>query len=130
MSKTSFNHWQTKTLGEVCNIIGGGTPSKSNSKFYDGDILWATVRDMKNDVISDTECKITKKAVEQSSSNIIPKNNVVIASRVGLGKVCFIENDTAINQDLRGVIPKKANELSVYFLYWWPEFSGQSSVRN
>jgi type I restriction enzyme S subunit len=97
--------WKDKTLGEVCNVIGGGTPSKANSKYYDGDIYWATVRDMKGEVISDTEHKITKEAVKNSSTNIIPKGNVVIATRVGLGKVCLIENDTAINQDLRGVVP-------------------------
>lgn len=111
--------WEEKKLGELCNIIGGGTPSKANSKFYDGDIFWATVRDMKGEVISDTEHKITKEAVKNSSTNIIPKENVIIATRVGLGKVCLIENDTAINQDLRGVVPINSKKLSVDFLYHW-----------
>jgi type I restriction enzyme S subunit len=111
--------WEEKKLGEVCNVIGGGTPSKANSKFYDGDIFWATVRDMKGEVISDTEHKITKEAVKNSSTNIIPKGNVVIATRVGLGKVCLIENDTAINQDLRGVVPINSKKLLVDFLYHW-----------
>lgn len=113
------NNWPIKKLGEVCDVIGGGTPSKANSKYYGGDIPWATVRDMKNDVIDFTEHKITKEAVKNSSTNVIPKNNVVIATRVGLGKVCFIRNDTAINQDLRGVIPKNPSELSVDYLFWW-----------
>ncbi|MDO9509756.1 MAG: restriction endonuclease subunit S, partial [Candidatus Magasanikbacteria bacterium] len=111
--------WEVKTLGEVCNVIGGGTPSKANSKFYEGDIYWATVRDMKSEIIFDTEHKITKDAVKNSSTNIIPKGNVIIATRVGLGKVCLIENDTAINQDLRGVIPINPKKLSVDFLYRW-----------
>ena len=111
--------WEEKKLGEVCNVIGGGTPSKANSKFYDGDIFWATVRDMKGEVIYDTEHKITKEAVKNSSTNIIPKGNVVIATRVGLGKVCLIENDTAINQDLRGIVPINSKKLSVDFLYHW-----------
>jgi type I restriction enzyme S subunit len=93
-------------LGEVCNIIGGGTPSKKNDKFYIGNIPWATVRDMKTDKIRNTEFKITSKAVLNSSTNIIPKGNVIIATRVGLGKTCIIESDTAINQDLKGIIPK------------------------
>jgi type I restriction enzyme S subunit len=111
--------WEEKTLGEVCNVIGGGTPSKANSKFYDGDIYWATVRDMKGEVIKDTEHKITKDAVKNSSTNIIPKGNVIIATRVGLGRVCLIQHDTAINQDLRGVVPINSNKLSVDFLYRW-----------
>ncbi|GBE16197.1 EcoKI restriction-modification system protein HsdS [bacterium BMS3Abin15] len=114
--------WEEKMLGEVCEVIGGGTPSKANSKFYNGDINWATVRDMKNEIINDTEYKITVNAVKNSSTNIIPRNNVIIATRVGLGKICLIENDTAINQDLRGVIPIHPNKLSVNFLYRWFKF--------
>ena len=111
--------WQTKKLGEVCAVIGGGTPPKGRADFYSGDIHWATVRDMRREVISETEFKITKEAVRSSSTNVIPKGNVVIATRVGLGKVCLLEHDTAINQDLRGIIPQNLQVLSVGFLFWW-----------
>jgi len=106
-------------LGDICKIIGGGTPSKNNPKFYEGNIRWATVRDMKEDVIRETDFRINEEAVAESSTNIIPKNNVIIATRVGLGKVCIIENDTAINQDLRGVIPLKPNLIEVMYLFYW-----------
>ena len=39
--------WQTKKLGEICSFIGGGTPSKNNSEFWNGDILWASIKDLK-----------------------------------------------------------------------------------
>ena len=111
--------WKAVALGDVCVITGGGTPSKSNPDFYIGDIPWATVRDMNNDYIIDTDFKISKEAVKASSTNVIPKNNVIIASRVGLGKVCIIKQDTAINQDLRGVIPKDEKALDVNYLFYW-----------
>lgn len=111
--------WTTKPLGDVCDVIGGGTPPKDRPELYGGDIPWATVRDMRSDLISDTEFKITLAAVKSSATNIIPKNNVVIATRVGLGKVCLVHQDTAINQDLRAIIPKKKTELFVPFLFWW-----------
>lgn len=111
--------WEEKKLGDMCNIIGGGTPSKSKSEYYNGDILWATVRDMKNKIIKTTEYKITAKAVKNSATNIIPKNNVIIATRVGLGKVCLLEKDTAINQDLKAIIPKSNTTIYVPFLYYW-----------
>lgn len=113
--------WQLRSLGDVCDVIGGGTPSKdkAHAAYYSGDIPWATVRDMKCDLISDTEFKITKDAVKGSSTNIIPQGNVVIATRVGLGKVCLLEHDTAINQDLRGIVPKEKRTLAVPFLFWW-----------
>ncbi|MFZ5502918.1 MAG: restriction endonuclease subunit S [Pseudomonadota bacterium] len=111
--------WQTKNLGDVCDVVGGGTPSKGKPAFYSGDIPWATVRDIKQEVISSTEFKITKEAVKSSATNIIPSGNVVIATRVGLGKVCLLGQDTAINQDLRGIVPHDTTKLDVRFLYWW-----------
>lgn len=111
--------WKTVALGDVCDITGGGTPSKSNPSFYVGDISWATVRDMNKDYLEETDFKISKEAVKESSTNIIPKNNVIIATRVGLGKVCILKQDTAINQDLRGVVPKNLKVLDVNYLFFW-----------
>ena len=111
--------WEVKKLGDVCNVIGGGTPSKSNTAFYSGVIPWATVRDMRHEVIAETECRITEDAIKGSSTNVIPAGNVVIATRVGLGKVCLLGQDTAINQDLRGIIPRDDKTLLVRFLFWW-----------
>lgn len=111
--------WETFALGDLCEIIGGGTPSKNNPDYYSGNIPWATVRDMRNEVISETEFKITEKAIQSSSTNVIPSGNVVIATRVGLGKVCLLSQDTAINQDLRGIIPKDDERLMTRFLFWW-----------
>ncbi len=117
--KVENGEWEEKKLGEICTITGGGTPSKKKDEFYAGDILWATVRDMKVDIIEKTEHKITPEAVSSSSTKIIPKGNVIIATRVGLGKVCLLKKDTAINQDLKGIVPKKSKSISTDFLYRW-----------
>jgi len=111
--------WKIKTVGEVCDVIGGGTPPKDKPAFYSGKIPWATVRDMRQEVITETEFRITKEAVQSSATNIIPSGNVIIATRVGLGKVCLLGQDTAINQDLRGIIPRDSKTLSIRFLFWW-----------
>ncbi len=111
--------WNTALLGDICKIIGGGTPPKNNAEYYTGNIPWATVRDMRNGIITETEFNITKNAIKNSSTNIIPAGNVIIATRVGLGKVCLLGQDTAINQDLRGIIPNNPKTLSVRFLFSW-----------
>lgn len=117
-----MSHGRTfKPLGEVCHIIGGGTPSKAVPSYYGGSIPWATVRDMRHDIIRATELSITRKAVQSSATNIIPAGNVVIATRVGLGKVCLLEKDTAINQDLRGIVPRN-NDVYRLFLFHWFKF--------
>ena len=110
--------WTSKPLGDICNVVGGGTPSKRNPAFYEGDIPWATVRDMREEVLSRTEFNISPEAVKSSATNVISSGNVVIATRVGLGKVCLLSQATAINQDLRGIIPK-SNNLDVRFLFRW-----------
>lgn len=120
--------WTRKNLGDVCQVIGGGTPSKNKAKYYSGNIPWATVRDMRSEVITETECKITREAVKCSATNIIPRGNVVIATRVGLGKVCLLGQDTAINQDLRGIVPIDQKVLSVRFLFWWLKSIADSIV--
>lgn len=106
-------------LGDVCDIIGGGTPSKSVETYYNGDILWTTVGDMQGDFVFETKLKITKSGLQNSSTNIIPTNNVIIATRVGLGKVCILKKDAAINQDLKGIVPKNSNTISNKYLFYW-----------
>lgn len=120
--------WRVRSLGELCQVIGGGTPSKDKAEYYSGGIPWATVRDMRSDVITETEFKITKAAVASSATNIIPSGNVVIATRVGLGKVCLLGQDTAINQDLRGIVPIAPKVLLVRFLFWWLKSVADSIV--
>ena len=106
-------------LGEVVEIVGGGTPSKRNPKFYGGGIPWATVRDMNVDKLVKTERSITEAGLTASSSKVIPAGNIVIATRVGLGKVCRLMQDTAINQDLRGLLPKGNRPLDRKYLFYW-----------
>lgn len=106
-------------IGDLCRVVGGGTPSRSRGDYFSGDIPWATVGDMNVEQLKSTVERITCEAVEQSASNVIPSGNVIIATRVGLGKVCLLAQDTAINQDLRGVIPLNRDELSERYLYWW-----------
>ena len=111
--------WPVKTLGEVCDLVGGGTPSKDRPDFYGGDIPWATVRDLNVEVLCTTEHSVTPEAIKSSSSNIIPAGSVVIATRVGLGKAVVVAQDTAINQDLRGLVVKNPKEVLADYLFWW-----------
>jgi type I restriction enzyme S subunit len=106
-------------LVEVCKLVGGGTPSKAKSDFYLGEIPWATVRDMRSRWLEDTEHKINEMAVQESSTNVIPAGNVVLASRVGLGKVVQLKRDTAINQDLRALVPRENSNINSSYLYYW-----------
>lgn len=113
--------WETKPLGEVCEIIGGGTPSKKVAAYYGGEIPWATVGDMNVEQLIATDLRITPAGLENSSARVIPSGNVIIATRVGLGKSCILNQDTAINQDLKGLVPKGSIGLLPRFLFRWTQ---------
>lgn len=100
--------WEIKTLDDICEkIIGGGTPPMNEPSYFHGDIPWITVKDMTELFISISEITITDKAVKESSTNIIPENNIIISTRMGLGSAFINTVDVAINQDLKGLILKK-----------------------
>ena len=101
-------------------IIGGGTPSKNENKYWNGNIPGASVKDIgENQVyLSYTQDSITKEGLAKSSSNLIPKGNVIIPTRMGLGRCVINKIDTAINQDLKALIPKKDKLNNKYLLYW------------
>lgn len=117
------HNWEYKRLGEVCSFIGGGTPSKSNADYYTGDIPWATVRDMSVYKLSSTEFSITQEAVNSSATNILPKGMIVISTHVGLGKICELMQDTAINQDLKGISFSNDTIDKHFFVQWYRSIS-------
>lgn len=109
--------WEWKKLASLVEIKGGATPSKANTEYWGGDIKWASVRDMQNDWIKDTELHITSSGFESCSTNLIPANNIILVTRVGLGKVAVTKSEIAINQDLRGLLV--GSDVQLYFLFYW-----------
>lgn len=106
--------------------MGGGTPPKATATYYGGDIPWATIRDMHSAELSETEHSITTLGLTHSSAKLIPAGEVIMASRVGLGKACILKQDTAINQDIRALIPRQPTEIDRRFcLYWLQSVSDQ-----
>jgi type I restriction enzyme S subunit len=71
------------TINDINTTTFAIGAAQANQDFYLGDINWATVRDLNKRWLDKTEYRINKKAVQESSTNIIPSGNVVIATRVG-----------------------------------------------
>ncbi|MFI3297829.1 MAG: restriction endonuclease subunit S [bacterium] len=102
----------------ILENIGGGTPSKNNLSYWGGNIYWASVKDLKTNILSTTQDTITNDGLLNSSSNIIPKNNIIVCTRMGIGKIAVNTIDVAINQDLRGLIISKFVEQA-YFINFY-----------
>ncbi|WP_311946863.1 restriction endonuclease subunit S [Halomonas piscis] len=111
--------WLTVPLEDVIlRIVGGGTPSKSKPEYYQGEIPWMSVKDMNKHVLQDTVDHISQAAVDNSSTNVIPAEIPIIATRMGLGKIVIADFDSAINQDLKALfLPTEVHRD--YFVYWY-----------
>ncbi len=71
----------TEPLGKLVQPQGGGTPSKKNPDYWDGDVPWVSPKDMKRDFIVDSEDHITKQALEETNSRLVPVNSILTVVR-------------------------------------------------
>lgn len=109
--------WERRELGEMADIIGGGTPSTSNSEYWDGDIDWYAPVEIADQIFVDSsERKITKQGFENSSAKMLPVGTVLFTSRAGIGKTAILRKEACTNQGFQSIVPHK-NELDSYFIF-------------
>lgn len=113
------NGWIWVKFGSIMNkIIGGGTPSKRIPEYWGGNLPWASVKDLKQGkYLAKTVDFITEKGLNNSSSNLIPIDSLIICTRMGLGKICINQIPITINQDLKAV--KLSSFISIDYVYNW-----------
>jgi len=101
--------WAWVRLNELGYFTGGGTPSTNKSEYWNGDILWVSPKDMKSDLISDSELKISDEALANSAVKMIPEGSILILARSGILKrtlpVSINEKECTVNQDIKVLIP-------------------------
>jgi type I restriction enzyme S subunit len=97
--------WNCKSLGDVCRPVGGGTPSRAQPNYWNGNIQWASVKDFSDDALalSETQEHITQEGLESSASTLIPSGTPVICTRMAVGRCAVTTRPTAINQDLKAL---------------------------
>ena len=105
--------WETDEVEKLCKeIYGGGTPSKLHPEYYeDGDIPWISSKDMKTDVLTDSQIKINQLGVDNSTARMVPINSVIMVIRSGILKhtlpVAINAVPITVNQDLKVFIPNE-----------------------
>ncbi|AHC16002.1 restriction endonuclease subunit S [Salinispira pacifica] len=106
------------SLGDVLEkIVGGGTPRRTVTKYWNGKIPWVTVKDLKGVRLSASLESITEEGLNNSATNLIPEATPIVATRIGVGKAAIFDKPITINQDLKALFPKDVL-LSEYLLYW------------
>jgi type I restriction enzyme S subunit len=108
-------HWKVVKIGDVAQTSSGGTPSRAKREYYGGDIPWVKSSELKDNIICDTEEKITKEGLENSSAKIFPKGTLLIAMYgATVGKTGILGIDAATNQAICAILPNKI--FDPYFL--------------
>jgi len=108
--------WPVVALGDLVDIRGGGTPSKQKPEYWGGAVPWASVKDFRGAELNETTDYITTLGVEKSATNIIPAGNIIVPTRMALGKVAINTVDMAINQDLKALIVRNEKVLDKNYL--------------
>ena len=108
-------NWCWVKVGDLCTFIGGGTPDKTNPLYWNGNMSWASVKDIKGSYLYSTIDKISQLGLESSSSNLCEAGDLLLVTRIEPAKAIVSKIVTAINQDLKIV----KSELSSLFLYYY-----------
>lgn len=104
--------WLPTTLQDVCDAVGGGTPSTTCPEYWGGEVVWVTPTDVtRNDslVLLDSEKKITDAGLANSSAKMVPPDTILMTSRASIGFFALIDKPACTNQGFISVLPKQEN---------------------
>jgi len=110
-------NWKEKNILEFGQIIGGGTPSKNEKTYWNGNIPWISSADIMEDSIFSINKRrfITKEAISLSSTKLCPIETICIVSRVGVGKIALTDCELCTSQDFTNII--NITEIPIFIAY-------------
>ena len=113
----STDAWEQRKLGDVVEIIGGGTPDTNNTAYWNGNIDWYSPTEIGNKpYVSGSLKKISVLGLQKSSAKILPANKTILfTSRAGIGDMAILTKQGTTNQGFQSFILK--NDVDIYFLY-------------
>lgn len=109
--------WEQRKLGDIADIVGGGTPSTGNQSYWDGDIDWYAPAEIADQIYANSsQKKITGLGYENSSAKMLPPGTVLFTSRAGIGKTAILTRKGCTNQGFQSIVPHRG-ELDSYFIF-------------
>jgi len=113
-------HIKKLKLKDTCSFVSGGTPSKDEPNFWGGDVAWISSADIEGDHVKEIRHFVTESAINNSATNPILPNNILVVTRTGVGKVVVTDRKFCFSQDITGLVLQKE---------FMPEFIA-ASIRN
>lgn len=121
--------WEVRRLGEIANIIGGGTPSTTINNYWNGDIEWFTPTEIGSaKYLFGSKRKISQLGFENSSTNILPVNTILLTSRAGIGDLGILKIEASTNQGFQSIVCKE--NYNVEFIYYLMSTKKVELLRN
>lgn len=117
--------WEWKTLGECFQWGSGGTPLRSHTDYYDGDIPWVIIGDLNDGIITETKTKITEKGLNNSSAKWVEPGSILIAMYGSIGKLGIAGRRLTTNQAIAFTSP---DQVVLQYLFYY--LLGQRSALN
>ena len=115
--KRITSSWEQRKLGDIADIVGGGTPSTGNQSYWDGDIDWYAPAEIADQIYANSsQKKITGLGYENSSAKMLPPGTVLFTSRAGIGKTAILTRKGCTNQGFQSIVPHRG-ELDSYFIF-------------
>ena len=109
--------WKQRKLGDVADIVGGGTPSTGVGRYWDGDIDWYAPAEIGEQIyVTGSQRRITELGLQESSAKILPVGAVLFTSRAGIGNTAILGKAGATNQGFQSIVPYPS-DLDSYFIF-------------
>ena len=104
-------------MGDVAEIVGGGTPSTKKSEYWNGNINWFSPAEIGNQIfVSHSQKQITELGLLKSSAKMLPAGTILFTSRAGIGNTAILTRNACTNQGFQSIVPN-SHKLDSYFIY-------------
>jgi len=114
--------WEMVAIGDLCDVVNGGTPKTGVCEYWDGPHLWITPAEMgkrASPYIDQTKRTITDQGLQNSSARLLPPFSVILSSRAPIGHLVINTESMATNQGCKGLVP--SSRVDCKFLYYYLE---------
>lgn len=114
--------WEVKTIGDVVEIVGGGTPDTKEATYWEpSEHCWTTPKDLsgnKSPILLDTDRKLSTKGLKKVGSGLLPKGTLLMSSRAPIGYLAIAQVPLAINQGYIAILENNSALPPLYMLFW------------
>lgn len=123
----AYTKWEEKRLGDVADIIGGGTPDTLVPEYWDGEIQWYTPTEISERFVSKSKRTISKLGLEKSSARLLPSGTILFTSRATIAELSFSKEECTTNQGFQSLIVNEKNNSE--FIFYWIKNNKKAFIR-